>query len=131
MATHRTPRSWLAAALVLGLAGCNPRSAGERAQGGEAETAPGSASKKGPEMDLAKVPWARLRGVKPIELTPDTARWRRLGVKSAHAFLGEKPDVLLVVYEFADQPALLAAKDELVAVAPPPDALQVQKPPGF
>jgi hypothetical protein len=82
-------------------------------------------------MDVAKVPWARLQGVAPIEITPDTAHWQRLGVKSAHAFLGEKPAVLLVVYEFADPQALLAAKDELLAIEPPPDALQVRTPPGF
>ncbi|APR82702.1 Hypothetical protein A7982_08051 [Minicystis rosea] len=82
-------------------------------------------------MTSAKPPWARLKGVKPIEIVSDTARWQRLGVKSAHAFRGEGPDVLLVVYEFADQQALLAAKAELLAVDPPPGALQVGQPPAF
>jgi hypothetical protein len=69
--------------------------------------------------------------VAPIALTPDAARWQRLGVKSAHAFLGAKPAVILVVYEFADPQALLAGKDELLAIDPPPDALQIREPPGF
>ena len=114
-----------ALALCTLLTACSPTAP---KPGNEAD----AASNKGTtDVDQVKLPWTRLRGVKPIELTPDTARWQRLGVKTAHAFLGESPDVLLVVYELADAQALLAAKDELLAIDPPADALQVRRPPAF
>lgn len=52
-------------------------------------------------------------------------------MRAARAFMAEGPTVMLVVHEFEDQAALLAARDAILARRPPAAALQVEAPPPF
>jgi len=62
-------------------------------------------------------PWARLPPVEPIDPQPDRKQLDALGVRSFRAFsTANGVRLWLLVFEFASQPDLLAAREKILAL---------------